>query len=200
MKLLFQEQIVEFEQRPSADDVIEAINKLLKRDFYFGHLVADGVEITEEPELFLTKELGTIESLVIIGIPAKEFINDLLLSAEEYTERAKPYISNLFNAFYNNPAGEDWASLAELFEGIQWLSTMIDTVAVSTVCPTNWATINASVAELQCELKNLEEALENTDTVLIADMLQYEVLPVFEEIAKEIKEIIDTEGMRHDLN
>lgn len=200
MKLLFQETTVEFEQTPTVEEVIESINALLKNEFYFSHLVVKGIEIWDEPELFLSKELGDIELVQVIAMPAKEFVNDLMLSAEEYVERAIPHIIELFESFYLNPKGNDWTRLAELLEGIQWLSTMIETVANSIACPESWGEVVTSVATLQEELRNLEEALENTDTVLIADMLQYEVLPVFKDIRKLVKERIDTEGMRHNIN
>lgn len=77
---------------------------------------------------------------------------------------------------------------------------MIETINASIVCPANWDTVTASSTELRNELENLEEALENTDTVLIGDMLQYEVLPVFETFSEEFKTSIDTEGTRNNLS
>lgn len=200
MKLLFQKQTVTFEQTPIIEEVIEKINELLQDQFYFSHLLADGEEILEDPEQFLVKQLVNIDSLEVIAVAAKEFINDLLLSAEEYTERSVPQITELVDEFYNNPSGENWADLSALFEGVQWLTTMIETVNQSAVRPTNWDEVVTSSEALQTELGNLEEALENADTVLVADMLQYEILPVFESFVIEFKTIIDTEGTRHDLN
>jgi hypothetical protein len=200
MKLLFQQQTIEFEHTPSVEEMIEKINDLLQDRFYFSHLVADGEEILEEPEQYLEQQLANIVSLEIIAIEAKEFINDLLLSAEEYVERSIPHLITLVDMFYNNPSRESWLELGELFEGIQWLSSMIVTVDQSVARPSNWDAVVAPATELQGELGNLEEALENTDTVLLADMLQYEILPVFEIFSLEIKTAIDTEGKRHDLS
>ncbi|AOV08509.1 hypothetical protein [Sporosarcina ureilytica] len=200
MKLLFQEQIIEVEQNSTMEDIIEKVNVLLGNQFYFSHLVADGQEITEAPEEYLLRHLTDITELEIIAIGAKQFVNDLLLSAEEYVARAIPHLTDLTDAFYHNPSKENWMGLIELFEGVQWLASMITAVDQSIVRPTNWDAVMEPAIELQNELGTLEEALENTDTVLVADILQYEILPVFETFAEEIKIAIDTEGMRHDLN
>jgi len=200
MKLLFQGQTTTFERTPTIEEVIETINEFLQDNYYFSHLIADGKEIVEDPEVFLTKQVRDIDSLEIIAVAAKQFINDLLLSTEEYTERAVLQLATLTGEFYNNPTAASWAELGNLFEGIQWLVTMIDTIDQSTVRLTNWDEIKTHSSVMQAELGTLEEALVNTDTVLIADILQYEILPAFEAIAQEVKKIIDTEGMRPDLN
>lgn len=200
MKLLFREQTIEFEQVPFTDEVIESINRFLGNDFYFSHLIVDGEQVLESPEQFLTENLADIVNIEVIAIPVKEFVDELLLSAEEYTERVIPHITILFNGFYTNPTQKNWIELSEILEGIQWLLSMIETIDHSIVRPDNWTEVTAPVVRLKEELGDLEEALENTDTVLIADMLQYEILPVFEGFITEIKQTIDTVGTRHDLS
>lgn len=200
MKLLFQEQTVELNNDSTIEHVIQHINELLGKEYYFSHLIANGQEITEAPEEYLYQNLTSITELEVVAIEAKKFINDLLLSSEEYIERAMPHITDLFEAFYHNPNRDHWISLSELFEGIQWLASMITTVDHSIVKPQNWTAVFEPAMEMQEELGGLEEALENMDTVLVADILQYEVLPVFEVLAVEIKKANDTEGMRYDLN
>lgn len=200
MKLLFKEQVIEFIKTPFAEEVIDKTNELLEDNYFFSYFIADGKEIHEDPETFLTTNLQGIFSLEIIALTAKDFINDLLLSAEEYTKRAVPHISTLSVEFYNNPSATIWTDLAELFEGIQWLSSMVETISQSSACPSNWNEELSPTSAMQVELGNLEKALENTDTVLIADMLKYEILPAFEALAVEIEKAIDTEGTRPDLN
>lgn len=200
MKLLFKEQVIEFIQDSTTEEVIDTINELLQVNYFFSHFVADGKEIHEDPETFLTTNLQGVVSLEIIALNAKDFINDLLLSAEEYSKRAVPHITTLSDEFYNNPSATSWAELSELFEGIQWLSSMVETIGQSTACPSNWNEVLTPTSAMQVELGNLEEALENTDTVLIADMLKYEILPVFEVLALESQKAIDTGGTRPDLN
>ncbi|WP_100332363.1 hypothetical protein [Bacillus xiapuensis] len=200
MKLHFQEQVIEFDNDTSVEEIIEKINDLLGDQYYFDHLVVNHEKILESPEVVLSNRLPHIETIEVMAVPAKEFINDLLLSAEEYTARALPHIAALADRFYNHPDPSCWQELNQLFEGIQWLLLSAETIDQSVVRPANWEKVLASLSDLKGELGNLEEALENIDTVLIADMLQYEIEPVFETMAKEVKMMIDREGMRHDLN
>ncbi len=200
MKLLFKESLTEYKETPTVEDIIMKTNELLGEDLYFSHYVADGVEVNEAPKLFLEQNLLTINQLEVISIHAKEFINELLLSSEEYTNRSLPYIKELTDEFYNNPSPSNWNSLGELFEGIQWISTMFELVDQSTVRPSNWDEVTQQTIVMKDELENFEEAMKSTDTVLIADLLQYEILPVFETLSILVKQAIDTEGNRHDLN
>lgn len=200
MKLVFQQQTIEFEETPAAEEVIAKINDMLQNDFYFSHLLVAGEEIIEDPEIYLTKNLGNIDTVEVIAVAAKEFVNELLLSGEEYAKRAVLSITTLAEEFYNAPTPNSWTELGGLFEGVQWMMTMIETVRQSTVSPSNWNSVLMHSSALQEELGNLEEALENVDLVLIADMLQYEVLPAFAEMGMELTTAIDTEGIRHDLN
>ena len=200
MKLLFNENTIEYIDSPFVEEIIQKTNELLKDEFYFSHYIADGVEVNETPELFLEKNILKINTLEIIALQAKEFVDTLLLSAEEYTNRAVPYIKELVDEFYNSPSPTSWKSLGELFEGIQWLSSMINLVDQSIVRPITWDSVMEKASIIQDELESFEEALESADTVLIADLLQYEILPVFEELQVTMKLTIDTEGTRHDLN
>lgn len=200
MKLLFKESILEYKETPTVEDIIMKTNEFIGENLYFSHYIADGVKVNETPELFLEQNLLTINQLEVISIHAKEFVNELLLSAEEYTNRSLPYIKELTDGFYNNPSPSNWNSLGELFEGIQWLATMFELVDQSTVSPSNWDEVTQQTVVMKDELQNFEDAMKSTDTVLIADLLQYEILPVFETLSILVKKAIDTEGNRHDLN
>ena len=46
----------------------------------------------------------------------------------------------------------------------------------------------------------LQDALQNSDHVLLGDLLQYEISPLFSTLEKEIKELLNTEGYKDDLN
>lgn len=200
MKLLFQNETYEFISTPSVEEVIEKINDLLGKEYYFSHFDVDGNEISVEPEQYLQRFLGEVEQIEVIAIGAKQFVNDLLVSAENYLAGAIPKVTELAEAFYNNPVGDNWLDLNDLLEGVGWLGMMIETVEASIVRPENWAGIVQAISDLQNEFEPLEEALENTDTVLIGDILQYEVVSVFEELFTGIQGIIDNEGIRHDIS
>ena len=50
------------------------------------------------------------------------------------------------------------------------------------------------------ELQNLREALENQDYVVIGDLLNYEIIPCFQEFRAIIKKTNTVEGKKNDLH
>lgn len=200
LKLLFLEQSMEYENIPSLQEVIEQINELLQKNYYFSHLLVDGEEVTDDIDSYLSIHMSEINTIEIIAIEALKFINNLLLSAEEYVVRAIPNIKTLSDEFYNNPETTSWNELSNLLEGIQWMVSVVNVIDQSIARPSNWDDSIENVNILVDEFSNLEEALENTDNILIADMLLYEILPVFETMNNTVRLIIDSEGKRNDLS
>lgn len=200
MELIFQQHQFEYKKTPSSDEVIEKINELLNQNDYFSHFIADGIEIYEEHETYLNLNLDRIEKLEVITKTEREFVNDILLSAEDYLKRAKPELATLPDEFYANPTPDTWTTFSQFIEGVQWLDEMLSVVGNSNERPKNWDMYAELSQSMQAELANLGEAVENGDNVLIADIIQYELISNFEALEAEIEKTIDTEGMRYDLN
>lgn len=200
MELLFQEESIQFDQDSTVEQVIEQINILLDDSCYFSHLIVDGVDVYEELEQYLNENLESIEKLELIARTANEFTNDILLSAEVYLQGALPELTKLADDFYNNPTSESWGNFSDMLEGMQWLNQIIVSIDQMNEKPQNWDEYLKLAATLEVELKNLEQAVENGDHVLVADIIQYEITPVYEGLEKEIQKTIDTEGSRHDAN
>lgn len=200
MKLLFEKQTIELDQQATAENIVENINKLLEKGYYFSHFIADGVEVFEDHEQFLNKHQGTIEQLELIAKTEKEFTNDILLSVENYTAQASPLLESLSNEFYNNPSGETWGQFAQLMESLQWLNGAIELIRSKVEKVSNLEQYEEIADVIQQELKNLEEAIRNEDFVLIGDIIQYEITPNFEALHEVAKTTIDTEGTRPNLN
>ncbi|WP_338655520.1 hypothetical protein V6B14_04940 [Sporosarcina psychrophila] len=200
MELVFQEQQIKFNKTPFSDEVIETINGLLDEKYYFSHFIADGTEIYEDHEAYLNINLDRIEKLEIIAKTEKEFLNDLLLSAEDYLERAKPELAALVDGFYSNPTAETHTNFGQLMDGFQWLDEMLPLIVNSKERPPNGEMYIELTQTLRTEIAQLEEAVENSDNVLIGDIIQYELLPIFEQLETIIGESIDMVGTRYDLN
>ncbi|GKV64861.1 MULTISPECIES: hypothetical protein [unclassified Sporosarcina] len=199
MELIFQQQKITLDNA-TADHIIKQINNLLAKDYYLSHFIADGIEVYENHESYLNEHAREIEELEIIAKTVKGFVNDLLLSAEEYTQRAIPELAPLAEAFYDNPQPETWTTLDQLLGGLQWINEMLMTIGKSMAVPSNWQGYLAVSDKMQEDIQSLAEAIENEDNVLIGDIIQYELLPNFEELEKEIQLTMDNEGLRHDLN
>jgi len=200
MELIFQEQQFDFDKTPSPDEVVAKINEYLKEDYYFSHFIADGIEIYEDHEDYLTVNLDRIKKLEVIAKTEKEFLNELLLSTEDYLKRAKLELASLPDGFYSNPSPEIRANFSQLMEGIQWLDKMLSVIDKSKERPVEWNLCMSLSQSMKGEIVNLSGAVDNSDNILIADIIQYEFIPIFESLETEVGKTIDTVGMRHDLS
>lgn len=200
MKLIFEQQQFEYSQTASVEEIIEKINELLSKGYFFSHFIADGTEIYEDHETYLDVNLDRIETIEIIAKTEEEFLNDILLSAEDYSKQAKPELEALADGFYSNPTAETHNSFGQLMEGLQWLDEMLALIVESNVELPNSARYTELIQSLQAEIAGLGEAVENSDNVLTADIIQYELIPIFEQLEIAIGETIDTVGTRHDLS
>lgn len=200
MDLIFNNQIFSYDYTPSSLQVIERVKELLEdNNYYFNHFILDRTEKIEDPEDFLKKTLQFETVIEVIVTTAEEFVKNLLESTKSYIEDANPKIEVLVETFYSHPSPSAWEELSNLFEGVEWILSMVDAVDVSKYRPTNWQEVKQQIFKIKNELGSLEEALENNDTVLIADILKYELLPVFNSIKDQVKISLGNFGAHNDI-
>jgi len=200
VELIFKNETVQLEQLLSVEEIIQKIDELLANQYYYSHLIVNGEEIYEELESYLLKSLESIVSIEVVVKTVREFVNEVLIISADYLIGAIPEMTLLADGFYQKPTSENWKIFSEMLEGMLWLNKSIDLIDKAKVRPENWNECIQLAVQLQLELKNLEEAIENTDNVLIADIIQYELLPIYEALQTEFNTTIDTEGERYDLN
>lgn len=135
----------------------------------------------------------------------KEIVEDTISSAYIYTTNAIPLIGRLADSFYGQPNSDALSQLADLFEGIQWIIeslTEIDSIRNLNEIVKDYSAWNEyvqAVSKLKEILPEVEGSLENRDNVLLADMMSYEIVPVFENM-KEKLEILKPEAEIQDVN
>lgn len=176
------------------------MEKVAETDLHISHLEIDGEEVYENHGEYILERLNSVENVEVIVKTTKELINETLLSTESYLDRAIPEIQILVDEFYQNPTEESWHKLGQLLEGVQWIAQMVLTIDQFEEKLANWDEYLTCIATLQNELPNLMEAMEHRDALLIADIIQYEVLPVIESLQNTITETIDNEGERSDIS
>lgn len=200
MELIFQDQKIQLDNASSADDIITKMNELLDNGYYFSHFIADGKTIFDEHEEFLKQHEGNIAVLEIYAKTVKEFVNELLLETEMYVGGALPQLRGLAEEFYDNPTADSWTKMDQLLGGLQWIDQMLMTIGKTEAVPSNWEGYLSVSSVMQEEIQNLAEALKNEDHVLVGDIIQYELISNFEALDEQVKQTIDNEGTRYDLN
>lgn len=202
MKLLLLDETYTYNNDEESIDKMfgEILEKISETDLQFSHLVIDGEEVYENYGEYILERLNEVDTVEVVLKTVKELINETLLSTESYIKRAIPEIETIVDEFYQNPSQQTWEKLKQLIEGIQWIAQVILSIDQFEEKLANWEDYLTNLATLQNELPNLLEALQNQDTVLIGDIIQYEILPNFETLQKIVTDTIDNEGTRPDLS
>ncbi|HHT49388.1 MAG TPA: hypothetical protein GXZ98_08880 [Firmicutes bacterium] len=163
----------------------------------FSSLIVDGVEIETDFALYLSQRIDEIQEIEVGLKSFRRLMAETMQSAADYLERACPEVEKLSVEFYRGPANESWSKFEQLLQGLKWLFEAV--AAIESYHPGLQSSSGWGV-ELQEKIKLLQEALENTDHVLLGDLLQYEISPSFSALEKEIRELLKNEVCTDDLN
>lgn len=175
--------------------LIDTINETLaEKDVFFSHMIIDGEEVYNEPIDYLAENLRNIKQIDVKVKTIEQFINDLFVSLNKYTYQAIPEIEKLVSDFYQKPSSASWNTLEQLFEGIQWIYQTIKNIDQVNKDHFKWDEYIKVTAIFEAELPNLMNAMESQDSVLIADIVQYEILPQFQLIYNTTEEMFDGIG------
>lgn len=182
MNIRLLEEDYSFENsKQGLEQLINMINeKLTEKDVFFSHMIIDGEEVYDEPTEYILSNIENIKNIDVKTKTINEFVADLIVSLNDYTGRAIPEIQNLVDQFYQKPSSESWSMLEQLLEGIEWIYQTIKNIDKTSKSQYRWDEYIKVAATFEAELPNLMDALENKDAVLVADIVQYEILPQFE--------------------
>lgn len=170
------------------DILIQKINEdLEKNKLYFSHLIINGKEVYSDFEEQIMEQINTIEKIELVTKTTDEFINDLTVSLNEYSNRAIPSIKQLTEQFYQSPTEESWGMLQDLLEGLNWVYSTIKSMGNTELNEYKEKLLNVA-NHFEVELPNLLDAIESHDYILIGDIISYEILPQFESIGSITEE------------
>ena len=108
---------------------------------------------------------------------------DILRTADEYLGKLKKGIENVVDLIQEGNEIEGVKNIIPVFDGIEYISKVINLTKEVQKDEIN-------LDDLNNQLKEIIEAFENEDYILIGDLLNYELLPVLEDIHTRIKESI----------
>lgn len=202
MNLILNNERYEYENtQEHVNELFQKINEETEKfNLHVSHLIVNGEDVYENHGEYILEKLEVIDTVEVVTKTAKEMLNDILISAESYLSAALPEIDLLVNDLYNNPTEETWGKFSQLIEGLQWLIQMIQTIDQFEQKLENWDNYLMVVGSIQNEVNTLMEAMENMDTVLIADIIQYEIQPLLMQLKETVTTTIDNEGERTDLS
>lgn len=166
--------------------IYDEINRIcLKKKLEIAHLIIDGEIIDKDYQLFFQEHIQTIDEVIVVVSSLEMLVTETISSAYEYVSSNLKGIETLAESFYGKTDSQAWKQLANLFEGIEWLLNI--QVRIDQIKNLNelikdylvWNEVVLLLLQLKDQMLSMNEAMQNSDLVLIGDLLKYEILPLF---------------------
>lgn len=178
------------------NEIEKAINKTSK---VLHSIIVDNKEVYDDYENYFLNNILSIEQVEVRLISYEQMITDILVTGADYLAQAPQLIEGLAENFYKNPSDQDWSTLADLLEGLGWVFGTYHAIKAEPELDeivkkqTKWVRYSEEVSELETVVPEFEEAVVNKDTIMIADILSYEVKPRFAMMAAQLKSLVELE-------
>lgn len=167
--------------------IIEHVAK--EQALVFTGIKVDGEEVYDHIEEVLLNNINEIQVIECILVTEEQLYFETLSSLLSYAKRSLIALPILADEMYEaSISTTSWGKLVDFIEGLQW----IQTTAV-------YYEKYRSTLDFSKELENLNLAVLQKDNILIGDIIQYEVIPRYQEIEDVLAKVIN-EGEIHDKN
>lgn len=197
MEIRFKDQTKILSLSTTVDDVIETINALLGNQYYFEGLNVDGQLISESPEQYIVEHLSEIKGIEIVAVEAYKFVLSLLISSEEYVERAVKRLPEVIEAFKRDKVtAEVWTDFGDLLSGVQWLVSMANVVKESIIEVNDWDAVVTAREQLVEKLPALERAMEIQAATDLASIIEEDIVTYFKEVKRVVGEVFNEQYQR----
>lgn len=208
LKIYIEDQTLEVENSKDViDKILNEIDTIIVNSSkILSHMIIDGLEVYENYYDYFLDNIRVIEKVEIVALTYKELVDDILASTLSYLERTPDIIESLADKFYKNSDTDAWNDLNDLLGGISWIvntSSSIDQDERLKDIVSRYEDWNLYVKELfslQKILPDFENALSSGDNVTIADILSYEIIAIFKEMAGRLSSLVSVEANLYDLN
>lgn len=124
----------------------------------------------------------------------KSQLNEVIISWEQYLDYSLPVIKELADRFYKSIEQQPWIELPQLTEAFSWIFQVFESLQQAGASSyDDWKGVKKLMDKMASELHVLHDAISAKDPVTIGDILNYEVLPILEELHGVVSTIIKHE-------
>jgi|GEM_PF-1539952 len=183
MQFIFQDQAIHLPERdPGAvRQFMEQINKALNENgLVFSHFLVSGMpyygDIYSLVDEYWNKELP----VEIVGITEEEWLSEAKREILGYVARAAGILQELSQTLYSGESSPAvWRQMSDLSEGMEYLLKIFSKTRIL-------SNPDPIISGIQSVSGQLVQALEARDLVLLADLITYEILPLFQQIKERL--------------
>lgn len=198
MKIHILNEILEYENKNDIlDDVFQKIKDAVNSTgLIFSHLIIDGVEIYGDFYDYFLDNIRNIEKVKVITKTLKEISQEIIINTIDYLERAATEIEILSNEFYKTPSEASWQKLTDLLEGIKWIMDTFVAIDANGELKNivnsyeGWNLYAKDIYSLQELMSDFEQILESSDYISTADILSYEISPLFKNMKEKLEKLV----------
>lgn len=204
MKIYIKNVILEFENNKNEiDNILNKIDGMVvSSSKVLSHMLIDGVEVYGDYYDYFLDKINGIDKVEVITFTYRELVEDILVSTFDYVSTTPDKIEELSNGFYKSPEREIWNELNNLLGGISWIMSTFNSIdqdkrlkhIVSNY--KDWNLYAKEIFSLQEILPDFEGALSNEDNITIADILSYEIVPIFNNMKENLLKLLNVEVIK----
>ncbi|WP_072984382.1 hypothetical protein [Clostridium cavendishii] len=108
---------------------------------------------------------------------------EVLKTANKYMDNLKIGINDAVELFQKGEISKGCSLIPDISKGIEWI---IEVITLTKDVQTE----EINISEIDKKFKEVVEAFENEDYILIGDLFNYEILPMLEDVHQKIKKVV----------
>jgi hypothetical protein len=152
---------------------------IFAENLVISHYIVDGVEVADIDAFLAAKDSHEIQNIVIVARTPKELLRDAIVTFLDYLPGLQGgLVAAKDKLTIGEPVQEgNWLLL---LDGLEWTNQLLQ--GIKGLIEMDSATLEEIASRWQEQLSEMLSAWENGDTVFLADILEYEILEVLEEL------------------
>ena len=167
-------------QGETLKEVLDVILKS-RRDSYVRRIWLEGQEVSSSAMDTLMTSITSIELLELELAHLGDLLANNLANAKEYLEKLIPGFQKAADLFRMGNEQEAHKFYLQILDGIDWFSQVVLNIVKSRGNQVEGQSLGDRQEKLTGLMAQMLEANQNQDWVLMADLLEYEMIPYYED-------------------
>ena len=166
-------------QGETLKEVLDAILKG-RQDSYIRRIWLEGQEVSSNAQDTLMTSISSIELLELELAYLEDLLANNLGNAKEYLEKLIPGFQQAADLFRMGNEQEAHKFYLQILDGVDWFSQVVVNIVKSWGKEIEGQSLEDRQETLTGLMAQMLEANQNQDWVLLADLLEYEMIPYYE--------------------
>ena len=169
----------------------EVLDAILKnhQESYIRRIWLEGQEVSSSAQDTLMTSTSSIELLELELAYLADLLANNLGNAKEYLEKLIPGFQKAADLFRMGNEQEAHKFYLQILDGIDWFSQVVLTIVKSWGNEVEGQRLEDRQERLTGLMAQMLEANQNQDWVLLADLLEYEMIPFYEDWQETLSRI-----------